>query len=60
MEVHESSTEGPFLHGSDRFAVVFAMDATERESGQRMQMTEVGVYTVSGGKITREEFFYTM
>ena len=29
-------------------------------AGQRMQMQEVGLYTVTGGKITREEFFYSI
>jgi hypothetical protein len=29
-------------------------------AGQRMRMEEVGMYTVQGGKIVREEFFYTM
>ena len=28
--------------------------------GQRMQMQEAGLYTVAGGKITQEEFFYDM
>ena len=60
MEVHEAKVDGPFLHGADRFAVIFEIDVTERESGNRMQMKEVGIYTVAGGKIAREEFFYTM
>ena len=39
-------------------ALIFDMDVTNKESGQRMQMREVGVYTVKNGKILREEFFY--
>ena len=58
MEMHESEVTGPFLFGEDRFAVVFRIDVTERESGNRTQMQEVGVYTVAGGKIVREEFYY--
>lgn len=58
FEVHSSSATGPFPHGDDRFAVIFEFDATERASGQRWQMKEIGVYTVSNGKIVREEFFY--
>lgn len=58
--VHASRAEGPFLHGRNRFAVIFSMDVTNKESGQRVKMQEVGVYTVRGGKITKEEFFYTM
>ncbi|MEL6476815.1 MAG: nuclear transport factor 2 family protein [Pseudomonadota bacterium] len=60
MEVHDGSVDGPYMHGADRFAVIFEMDATEKASGNRMQMKEVGIYTVAGGKIAREEFFYTM
>ena len=52
--------EGPYLHGDDRFAVIFEFDATNRQTGDRMQMKEVAIYTVDdGGKIVREEFFYT-
>ena len=61
MEVHSASADGPYLHGDDRFAVIFEFDATEKASGKRNQMKEVGVYTVDGaGKIVREEFYYTM
>ncbi|MEM9320897.1 MAG: nuclear transport factor 2 family protein [Pseudomonadota bacterium] len=59
FEVHGASVDGPYLHGPDRFAVVFAIDATHKSSGQRNAMKEVALYTVSGDKITREEFFYT-
>ncbi len=59
-EVHSNSVKGPFPHGDDRFAVLFELDATNKEAGQRFQMTEVAVYTVDDGKITREEFFYAM
>ncbi|MEM7694569.1 MAG: SnoaL-like domain-containing protein [Pseudomonadota bacterium] len=60
METHGVEVEGPFLHGEDRFACVFKVDATDRESGNRMQMHEVAVYHVKDGKIVREEFFYDM
>lgn len=60
MEVHSSSVEGPFVHGADRFAVIFAFDATDKASGKRSQMREVGIYTVNdAGKIVREEFYYS-
>lgn len=57
-EMHGSSVEGPFLHGDDRFAVIFEMDVTMRDSGQRSQSREVAIYHVAEGKIVREEFFY--
>lgn len=56
-EVHSASTEGPMVNG-DRFTVIFDFDVTMKQSGQRMQMKEVALYTVDGGKIVREEFFY--
>ncbi|MFO1106101.1 MAG: SnoaL-like domain-containing protein [Amaricoccus sp.] len=60
MEVHSSSAEGPYLNG-DRFSVIFEFDATEKATGKRFQMKEVGLYTVNpAGKITREEFFYAI
>ena len=61
MEVHSASVAGPYPHGDDRFGLIFEMDATEKASGRRSRMKEIGVYTVDGdGKIVREEFFYTM
>ena len=57
MEVHSSETEGPFFFAPDRFAVRFAMDATNRETGERVQAVEIAVYTLADGEIVREEFF---
>ncbi len=58
MEVHDAQVEGPFPHGEDRFAMIYRMDTTEKESGKRHKMDEVGIYHVADGKIVREEFFY--
>lgn len=61
MEVHSASTEGPLLHGGDRFAVIFELDVTNKTDGKRSQMREVAIYTVNTeGKIVREEFYYGM
>jgi hypothetical protein len=57
--VHKAETFGPYPH-DNRFAVRFVYDITNKPSGQRMTMDEVGLFTVENGKITREEFFYTM
>ena len=58
-EVHSSSAEGPFLHGEDSFSLIFEMDVTDKTSGERVQMKEVGLYTVNAeGQIIREAFFY--
>lgn len=59
FEVHGGDVQGPFLHGDDRFAVIFQIDATEKASGERTQMKEIAVYHVADGKIVREEFFGT-
>lgn len=61
-EVHGESCEGPYPHG-DQFAAVFWMDITSKVgpmAGKRMQMKEVALYTVAGGKIVEEKFFYDM
>jgi hypothetical protein len=55
MEVHSFKASEPFV-GHDRFVVQYDADVTDKESQQRRQMTEVGVYSVKEGKIVREEF----
>jgi len=60
-EVHSSSAEGPFAFGDDRFNVIYEMDVTDKESGNRMQMKEVATYYVdNNNKICREEFAYPL
>ena len=59
-EMHSASIKGPFPHGEDRFCVLFNFDITHKPSGRRMQMEEVGLFTVADGKVSREEFFYSM
>lgn len=59
-EVHSHESEGPYPHGEGRFAVHFRYDVTNKPSGNRMQLDEIGLYTVEDGKIVREEFFYEM
>ncbi|NJS38868.1 MAG: nuclear transport factor 2 family protein [Rhodobacteraceae bacterium] len=56
---HGLTVEGPFLHGDDRFSVIFGMDTTNKATGERSEGREVAVYHVQNGKITREEFFYS-
>lgn len=55
MEVHNFKVSGPFV-AHDRFVVQYEVDVTDKNSKKRMQMSEVGVYTVKDGKIAREEF----
>jgi ketosteroid isomerase-like protein len=61
-EVHGGDVEGPFPHG-DRFIVRFKYDVTAKAgpmAGKRFTMDEAALYTVKDGKITHEEFFYSM
>jgi SnoaL-like domain len=55
MEVHSFKASGPFV-AHDRFVVQYDADVTDKSSKKRMQLSEVGVYTVKNGKIVREEF----
>ena len=55
MEVHNAKIGGPFV-ARDTFAVQFDVDVTDKASKKRMQMSEVGIYTVKDGKVAREEF----
>jgi ketosteroid isomerase-like protein len=56
--VHSATAEGPYPHGSDRFAVRFSYDLTNKPSNKRMKFDEIAVFTVKDDKIVREEFYY--
>ncbi len=56
-EIHSIEVSGPYPNG-ERFAVRFVLDVTNKPSGRRMKMDEIGLFTVENGKISREEFFY--
>ncbi len=56
-EIHAASAAGPYMNG-DQFIVRFSIDVTMKQTGQRMQMEEAGLYTVRDGKIVEERFFY--
>ena len=58
-EVHGGEVNGPFPNGS-QFIVQFKFDVTPKHTGKRMMLEEMGLYTVENGKITKEEFFYSM
>jgi hypothetical protein len=61
-EVHSIHVDGPWPHG-ERFIVRFKLDVTPKTgpmAGKRMTMDEAGLYTVKGGKVVQEEFFYSM
>ena len=56
-EIHSIQVTGPFT-SPERFVILYAFDWTRRATGERVQLTEAGVYTVSDGRIVREEFLY--
>ncbi len=56
-EVHSGTVEGPYVHG-DQFVVHFTYDVTVKETGERRNLDEVGLYTIRDGKIAEERFFY--
>jgi hypothetical protein len=56
-EIHSLEVSGPFPL-DQRFAVHFRFEVTNKPSGRRMAMEEVGLFTIESGKISREEFFY--
>lgn len=61
-KIHSMQVKGPYPNG-DRFGVIFVMDVSPLVGpmiGVRMKMEEIALYTVTGGKISREEFFYDM
>ena len=52
---HNVKVEGPYVHG-DQFVVRFRMEVTPKGK-KRMNLDEVGLYTVQNGKIVEECFF---
>jgi ketosteroid isomerase-like protein len=55
--IHGNETFGPYVNG-DQFALRFRVDFTIKASGERIQIDEVGLYTVRDGAIVEERFFY--
>src|SRR6266545_663423 len=55
MQVHSAKVAGPFV-ARDTFVVQFDVDVIDKASNKRMQMSEVGIYTVKDGKVSHEEF----
>lgn len=58
--IHSSEVTKPWVNG-DQFVCQMMMDCTSTEgpmANQRMQMSEICLYTVKNGKITEAKFFY--
>ena len=61
--LHSQLVRGPFFCGdpnanAGRFAVYTTLEYSPKRGGERRVQEEVGLYTVKGEQITREEFFY--
>jgi ketosteroid isomerase-like protein len=55
--IHTLKADGPYVHPPNRFALRFEAEVTHRQTGQKMTLREIAVYSVEEGKIVREEFF---
>lgn len=58
LTIHGEQMRGPYFNGTSQFAVFLTFEVTPKATGQRVKQDEVGVYTVKGDKIVREQFFY--
>ena len=56
-EIHSAQAEGPYING-DQFTVRFTMDMTDKQTGKRQTVQEIGLYTIKNDKIVEERFFY--
>ena len=56
-ELHGQTVEGAYL-GDGQFAVHYTFDVTNKTSGERVNMSEMALYTVKDGKVVAEQFFY--
>jgi len=60
-EVHSELATGPFCgNRTDQFVVHYEIDVTNTATHERMQMREVGLYTVANGKVIEESYLYLM
>lgn len=55
--VEDVMIDGPFVTG-DRFALFIDMEIVRGDTGTREPFSKIGVYTVCGGKIVEERYFY--
>ena len=55
--IDEIGIDGPFVTG-DQFALFLDLVTVDRVSGARQPFTEIALYTVRGGQIAEERYFY--
>jgi hypothetical protein len=56
-EIHAQKVRGRYFK-ANQFAAHFTFEVTRKGTGKRITLEEVGLYTVEGDRITREQFFY--
>lgn len=56
FEVHSIKASAPLV-ADHWFSVKFVIDTTDKKSGQRSKISEIGVYKVENGKIVKEHYF---
>lgn len=56
-QIDDLGIDGPFVTG-DQFALFLDMVLIDRASGARRPLTEIALYTVRGGQIAEERYFY--
>ncbi len=59
-DIHSVEANGPFIGHGDQFTMNYTWDVTAKQTGTRIKMSEMALYTVKDGKIAREQFFYHM
>ncbi|MFM5955206.1 MAG: SnoaL-like domain-containing protein [Novosphingobium sp.] len=55
--IEEIVIDGPFVTG-DQFALFLDLVTVDPASGTRRPFTEIALYTVRGGRISEERYFY--
>lgn len=55
--IDEIGIDGPFVTGN-QFALFLDMVIVDRASGGRQPFSEIALYTVRGGQIAEERYFY--
>ena len=56
FEVHNIKASAPVV-ADNWFSVKFAIDTTDKRSGQRSTLSEIGVFKVERGQIVKEHYF---
>ena len=57
IEIDEIGIDGPFVTG-DQFALFLDLVIADPAGGERQSFTEIALYTVRGGQIAEERYFY--